>query len=195
MSQATFDGDKAPRNTLAVWALILGIAGLVLSVVVVGGLVGLVAVVVGGFAFTRPRRKWMAIAGGVTGGLSLPVAYMAAGFWLFFFPAYYRYAGVARRGGTISEISNVTTALGVFKTDVGRYPSTVEGLQALVTCPAGLEATWKGPYFERLPADKWGHPLVYRSPGTADPTSYDLLSVGPDGVEGTNDDVGKDTEN
>jgi len=195
MTQATFDGAAAPRNTLAVWALVLGIAGLILSVVVVGSLVGLVASVLGFFAAARPGRKGMAVTGIVMGGLSLPPALLAVFFWLVFYPANYDRVEVVRRGGTISEIWNVKTALGVFKTDVGRYPTTAEGLQALVTCPAGIATAWRGPYFEPLPADKWGHPLVYRCPGTAGPTSYDLLSVGPDGVEGTKDDVGKDDEN
>jgi general secretion pathway protein G len=194
MTQVPFDGDTVPRNALAVWALILGLAGLVLSVVVVGGLLGLVAALLGSIATTQPGRKGMAVSGIVMGGLSLPVAFYALLFCLFILPTL-PFLEKSRHVGTISEISNVKTALGVFKTDVGRYPTTAEGLQALVTSPAGIGAAWRGSYFERLPADKWGHPLVYRCPGTADPTSYDLLSVGPDGIEGTNDDILKDTEN
>jgi type II secretion system protein G len=194
MTQATFDGNTVPRNTLAVWALGLGIAGLVLSVVVVGGILGLVAAVLGIIAVTRPGRTGTAVTGIVMGGLSIPVAFVALFVCLFYLPTLQNREKY-RRGGTISEISNVKTALGVFKTDVGRYPTTADGLQALVECPAGLGATWKGPYYEGLTVDKWGHALVYRCPGTADPTSYDLVSVGPDGVEGTADDVGKDDEN
>jgi type II secretion system protein G len=192
MTQAT-SGDSPPRNTLAGWAYGLGIASLVLSLVVVGVLVGLVAVVLGIIALTRPGRKNMAVTGIVAGGLS--VAFVMLYFWLFFLQVHPRLEE-ARHQGTISEILYVKTALGAFKTDVGRYPTTAEGLQALVTHPAGIGTAWREPYIdlERHLSDKWGHPLVYRCPGTADPTSYDLLSVGPDGVEGTKDDIGKNDE-
>jgi general secretion pathway protein G len=191
MTQNSSDGLSAPRNTLAVWALILGIAGLVLSVVVIGGLLGLVALVLGILAVIRPGRKGMAVTGIVTGCLSLLVALVAMSFWLVVILAQGR-ADAARRGGTITTISNVKTAVGIFEVDVDRYPTTVEGLQALITAPADVRTVWMGPYLEKFPIDAWGHPFVYRCPGTADPTSFDLLSVGPDGIEGTPDDIGKD---
>ena len=124
-----------PRNALAAWAYGLGIASLVLSLVVVGGLVGLVAVVLGIIAVTRPGRKNMAVTGIVAGGLS--VAFVTVFSWLFFLQAHPRLE-VARRQGTIAEISWTKTALRVFETDVGHYPTTAEGLQALVTPPAGI---------------------------------------------------------
>jgi type II secretion system protein G len=84
------------------------------------------------------------------------------------------------------------TAIETFEVDIGRYPSTAEGLGALRQAPAALAANWSGPYLDKLPLDPWGHPYIYRCPGTDDPTSYDLLSAGPDGKEGTSDDITKE---
>jgi general secretion pathway protein G len=91
-----------------------------------------------------------------------------------------------------SVMSNLKIALGVFETDTGRYPTTAEGIEALLVCPAGLNGTWRGPYVRRVPLDGWGHPLFYCYPGATDPASYDLISAGADGVLGTADDIGKD---
>jgi general secretion pathway protein G len=100
----------------------------------------------------------------------------------------------ANRGMTISDIKNIKTALAVFEVDVGRFPTTAEGLAALLKCPKGLGATWQGPYLEKMPTDRWGHDYVYVMPGTDDPTAYDLISAGPDGELGTADDIKKNTE-
>jgi general secretion pathway protein G len=79
--------------------------------------------------------------------------------------------------------------LGRFEIDCGQYPTSEQGLQALLTAPPGLAnpASWQGPYLERMPVDPWGKPYVYRFPGTQG-TDYDLYSFGPDGREG-NDDI------
>ena len=67
--------------------------------------------------------------------------------------------------------------------DIGRYPTTAEGLDALIRNPSGL-MTWKGPYLGKreIPKDPWGRFYVYRSPGQHG--AYDLFSYGQDGVEG-----------
>ena len=102
----------------------------------------------------------------------------------------------ARRGGTISDISNIKTALGIFETDCGRFPTTEEGLAALMQSPsADLQGKGHWPYLEKFPTDKWGHEYIYVCPGTDDPTSYDLSSAGPNGVPGDEDDILKNTEN
>jgi len=75
-----------------------------------------------------------------------------------------------------------------FKVDVGRYPTTQEGLAALVTAPQSV-AGWKGPYVKWAAGfrDTWGHPYVYRcTPGAS---TFHLLSVGPNGKEGTAADI------
>lgn len=80
------------------------------------------------------------------------------------------------------EIELLGTALDTFRLDVGRYPTTQEGLEALRRRPRGLER-WDGPYLKKeVPLDPWGKPYVYRSPGEHGP--YDLLSYGSDGAPG-----------
>ena len=74
------------------------------------------------------------------------------------------------------------TALDTFRLDVGRYPTTDEGLKALLEKPSGLE-TWQGPYLRKeIPLDPWKRPYVYKCPG--DHGDFDLLSYGLDGTEG-----------
>ncbi len=74
----------------------------------------------------------------------------------------------------------------MFSNDCGRFPTTAEGLQALITCPTNIsQKLWKGPYIDPqqiIPVDVWGHAYVYRYPGIRNTNSYDLYSVGPDGV-------------
>lgn len=75
----------------------------------------------------------------------------------------------------------------------GDYPSTAEGLNALVVQPNGRER-WKGPYVEvsggKIPLDPWGEEYVYRYPGTQNKGGYDLFSKGPDKAQDTADDIG-----
>lgn len=81
-----------------------------------------------------------------------------------------------------------------YKIDVGDYPSTAEGLAAMVAAPANKAERWRGPYIDapggRIPADPWGEAYRYRFPGTRNPGGYDLYSIGPDKTEGTEDDIG-----
>jgi general secretion pathway protein G len=90
--------------------------------------------------------------------------------------------------------SSVKTPLTAYRIDMGGYPSTAEGLQALLTAPANKGDSWRGPYIEspggKLPLDPWQEPYVYRFPGVKNPTAYDLLSKGADKTEGTADDIG-----
>lgn len=98
-------------------------------------------------------------------------------------------AGQSRTAAAACDMSLLRAALDTFEVDCGRYPSSEEGLQALGTPPPGL-AGWHGPYLRRgLPTDPWGHPYVYRCPGQDDLSGYDLHSLGPDGRDGTADDI------
>ncbi|MDR1789096.1 MAG: type II secretion system major pseudopilin GspG [Opitutaceae bacterium] len=85
---------------------------------------------------------------------------------------------------------SIKPAMTQYRIQMGDYPSTAEGLQALISAPAGKEASWSGPYLEKLPLDPWKQPYVYQSPGTHNKNSYDLFSKGPDKTEGTADDIG-----
>jgi general secretion pathway protein G len=88
-----------------------------------------------------------------------------------------------------TDIATLETALDVFEVDCGRYPTTEEGLAALITPPMGLQNQWRGPYIKRgVPNDPWGNPYIYRAPGMHNTSGYDLYSMGPDGREG-NDDI------
>jgi len=81
-----------------------------------------------------------------------------------------------------AQIELLGTALDTFRLDVGRYPTTQEGLEALNRQPGGL-ARWDGSYLKKeVPLDPWGKSYVYRSPGEHGP--YDLISYGADGLLG-----------
>lgn len=86
---------------------------------------------------------------------------------------------------TRTFIDTVPVALIPYRIDVGEYPSTTEGLRALVEAPKGKEEKWKGPYLKELPLDPWSNPYQYRYPGVKNEKGskgYDLWSFGPDGV-------------
>ena len=98
----------------------------------------------------------------------------------------------ARKTAVRTDIeSSLGTALDLYKMDVGQYPTTEQGLSALVAEPtaAPVPAQWNGPYLKKkvVPKDPWGHDYVYESPGTHNADSYDLSSLGPDGVESEDD--------
>ena len=81
-----------------------------------------------------------------------------------------------------------------YKIAMGGYPTTEEGIQALVTAPGTNAERWRGPYIKtdggKLPTDPWGTPYLYRYPGTHNTDRYDVWSAGPDRKEGTADDIG-----
>lgn len=84
--------------------------------------------------------------------------------------------------------TNLATALKLYELDNGNFPTTEQGLDALLTKPKASPPpeNWNGPYIERKPTDPWGKPYVYKSPGDHRP-DYDLYSFGKDGVEGEDD--------
>ena len=87
------------------------------------------------------------------------------------------------------DLKNIESALARFKLDVGRLPTTDEGIEALMT-RGNIARGWNGPYLKPWPTDPWARPYIYRCPGLHNPKSFDLKSIGPDCVEGTVDDVG-----
>lgn len=90
-----------------------------------------------------------------------------------------------------AQIERLGTTLDTFRLDVGRYPSTQEGLAALNSPPSGV-SRWDGPYLNKaVPLDPWNNPYQYRSPGQGG-RPYDLFSFGADGApggEGDNRDI------
>ncbi len=94
----------------------------------------------------------------------------------------------ARLTAAKTQISNFETALDAFEVDNGYYPKGANGLQDLVVQPKDA-TNWKGPYLKSIPLDPWQHPYGYECPGRNNTTSYDLLSMGPDGRVGGGDDI------
>lgn len=106
--------------------------------------------------------------------------------------------GEAKPVVTRQQIANTVGALDLFRVDVGRYPTTEEGLSALVNKPAGLgDVKWEGPYLARkaMPKDGWGRELRYRAPAQSDGATdlpFEVFSYGADdqpGGEGENADI------
>jgi len=100
-----------------------------------------------------------------------------------------KYAGrteQARQAKATADIATLSGLLDTFETDNGRYPTSEEGLQALVNNPGNL-TNWKH-LTDKVQLDPWGHPYIYRYPGT-NGKSYDLISCGPDGQEGAADNI------
>lgn len=89
-------------------------------------------------------------------------------------------------------LSNIPLALDLYELDNGAYPTTQQGLDALIEKPttAPLAKNWNGPYLKKKPADPWGNQYRYVSPGVHNTEDYDLFSVGKDNSEGGNDDIG-----
>jgi general secretion pathway protein G len=95
----------------------------------------------------------------------------------------------ARVAAAKADIAAIELQLDTFEVDAGRYPTTEEGLAALVTPPASIKA-WNGPYLKRgVPVDPWQHPYNYRYPGQYNANGVDLWSFGPDGNDGGGDDI------
>ena len=101
----------------------------------------------------------------------------------------------AKRGVALTNISVFEGALERFAFDVGRFPSTEEGLQALFTAPETAEE-WDGPYVKKPRfLDPWKEPYIYRGETDRPNYHYEIISKGPDREEGTEDDIASfDTE-
>ena len=98
-------------------------------------------------------------------------------------PRVLNYLGEAKVKAAKIQIESFSSTLDLFYLDAGRYPSTAEGLAALVQRPGSVQS-WNGPYLKGavVPNDPWGHSYVYRLPGEHGP--YDIISYGADGQEG-----------
>ena len=100
----------------------------------------------------------------------------------FVAPRFFAQIGKSETKVARAQLDALEKALDQYRLDVGRYPGTEQGLAALVERPSGL-ARWSGPYLKKaVPADPWGRPYIYTSPG--DHGEFDLLSYGKDGQPG-----------
>ena len=100
-------------------------------------------------------------------------------------PAALRQLGSAKEKIAHQSIERLATVLDMYKLDVGSYPTTDQGLQALISRPPGVNR-WSGPYLkgEKVPEDPWGRPFVYHSPSQRPEHEFDLYSLGPTGQPG-----------
>jgi general secretion pathway protein G len=100
-------------------------------------------------------------------------------------PAALHQLGSAKEKIAHQSIERLTTVLDLYKLDVGSYPTTEQGLQALITSPPGVKR-WNGPYMKgnKLPDDPWGRPFQYRIPSQRPGYEFDLYSLGPAGQSG-----------
>jgi len=98
-------------------------------------------------------------------------------------PRVLNYRGESKVKAAKIQLQSFSSALDLFNLDAGRYPSSAEGLAALVRRAPGVGA-WNGPYLRGgdVPNDPWNHPYVYRAPGQRG--AYDIVSFGSDGREG-----------
>ena len=102
-------------------------------------------------------------------------------------PALFGNVGEARRNSARSQIQILALALDAYRLDNDAFPTSDQGLEALRTLPVSGNppANWKGPYLRQLvPMDPWGRAYVYAAPGIANPSSYDLYTMGKDGKPG-----------
>jgi general secretion pathway protein G len=97
-------------------------------------------------------------------------------------PRYFGQVGKSNTNIARAQIEQLGKALDTYRLDIGVYPTTEQGLQALVAKPDGVDR-WQGPYLQKqVPADPWGRAYRYKSPG--DHSDYDLASYGSDGQPG-----------
>ena len=107
----------------------------------------------------------------------------------FVAPRYFAQVGKSQVKVAKAQLDALDKALDQFRLDMGRYPTSEEGLAVLQAAPRGSETTWGGPYLKKgVPADPWGRPYLYVSPGTHG--DFDLSSLGKDGrPDGTGEDA------
>lgn len=100
-------------------------------------------------------------------------------------PKYFNQIGKSEHAVAKAQIEGFSRAIGAYRIDVGSFPTTEEGLAALVNKPSdsGKVTKWNGPYMQKtVPNDPWGRPYMYRSPGTK--SDFELISYGSDGQPG-----------
>lgn len=97
-------------------------------------------------------------------------------------PRYFNQLGKSEAKAAQAQLAGLAKALDLYRIDVGRYPTTEQGLAALNAAPRN-EPKWRGPYLQKpVPPDPWGRSYIYKSPG--DQGEFDLMSHGKDGSPG-----------
>ena len=104
------------------------------------------------------------------------------------YPNVIKHGPESRIKATKVQISAFRTALEVFHVENGHFPTGSSGLKDLVQRP-NATPDWHGPYIDKIPKDPWEHDYIYTCPGKHNVATFDLMSLGPDGVAGTADDI------
>jgi general secretion pathway protein G len=196
---------KMKTSATALWSLIFGISGLLgvlyrffslgigfgLPIIVVVSVfvsfaLGMIGLILGIISLSQiiwhpggPKGLGFAI-----GGLIISAAVIS-----FIAPGLPPGPDPSRNGIAKIQISELESAIQAFREDTLRYPTTAEGLDALMHISGNLKG-WNGPYvIINVPPDAWGRPYHYCHPGVHNPDGYDLWSDGKDGIEGTKDDI------
>jgi general secretion pathway protein G len=171
---------------LAIVSLVLGILSFCF-----GFITGIPALILGIIALVKISKstgalkgQGLAVAGLCTGGIGMIIGTAMLAAMLIPFFVLRTQQVTSTESPTTIEINSFCQALELYNRDTGAYPTTAQGLQALVTRPPDCPK-WDGPYLAdgKLPD-------IYRCPGVKVPAGFDLFSAGPDGKEGTGDDVG-----
>lgn len=98
-------------------------------------------------------------------------------------PKYFAQLGKSEVTIAKAQMEAFEKSLDTYRLDVGRYPTTEEGMGALMAAPPAAGAKWNGPYLKKgVPKDPWGHPYQYRAPGAK--SDYEIISTGKDGQPG-----------
>lgn len=204
-----------PASGLAIGALVCGSVGALLALVgictfgitaALGIIVGIVGLILSIMAIRRIRRsagqmggRGLAVGGLITSIVAIVLGLLIAlamGAFIFF--AVEQTQAVARIDTTKLKMMSIETALEAYNINIGHYPDELEGgLDALRIKPAfnnqQLAEQWQGPYLKEEPRDSWGNKFNYRvtRAGTSEAgqTPYRLWSNGPDGMDGTDDDI------
>lgn len=133
-------------------------------------------------AVRRGRRDYRQAAGGFTLLELLVVVTIIGLLAAYVGPKYFSQLGKSEQGIAKAQIEAFSRALDSYRLDVGQYPTTEEGLNALLTRPTNV-AKWNGPYLQKaVPPDPWGRSYLYRAPGAAG--DFDIISYGKDGQPG-----------
>ncbi len=103
----------------------------------------------------------------------------------FVAPKMFKGLGKAKRDIAKAKMANIESALGAFNLDCGRFPDDSEGLESLLIAPPEFEEKWNGPYLKRSQLlDPWENPYIYIAEGEINLGSFDIISLGADGMEG-----------
>jgi general secretion pathway protein G len=188
-TRATAAGKTEP---LAIWSLVLSIVSLFSC----GFILGIPGVICGHLALSKIRRN-TSMRGHGTAVAGLAIGYISITLWLILITPILGVA-ISKLGNTTAiaksmrvqaDVQAIKTRLQLYESMNGFFPTTKQGLQALVTQPQNdpRPTRWYQ-LFKELPKDPWGSDYIYRNPGLKNPGGYDLYSPGPDHHSDTADD-------